>query len=206
MGVDITGWIECRRSFMLAGETTPWQAAISLDFLFHGRNYDAFGCLFGVQNYANFRPVAAEWGLPADVSPRVKEEHQHWDGVRLAGQAGSAGPRSRPLIGKSRQSCRMPAFTGTTGRRMAASSLFEGKAAWDKNFAEAVGHTLGEGIVGRRTWPEGQEWEINSKIYRSDRLRRKDARGSGAVAFAVMEALASNYGDDGVRMIVWFYW
>jgi hypothetical protein len=206
MGVDITGWIECRQFFMLAGETTPWQAAISLDFLFHGRNYDAFGCLFGVQNYANFRPVAAARGLPADVSPRVKEEHQHWGGVRLAGQARSAEPRSKPLIGKSRQ-IDLPDARIHWYRRAADGGLvFEGKAAWDKNFAEAVGHTLGEGIVGRRTWPEGQEWEINGKIYRSARLQRKDARGSWAVAFAVVEALASNYGDDGVRMIVWFYW
>src|SRR4051812_20794663 len=48
-----------------------WQAAISLDFLNITRDYDAFGCLFGVMNYAGFRPVAADRGLPDDASPDV---------------------------------------------------------------------------------------------------------------------------------------
>jgi hypothetical protein len=203
MGVDITIWIECRQSFMLAGETTPWQAAISLDFLFYGRNYDAFGCLFGVQNYANFRPVAAERGLPADISPQVKEEHQHW------GEAFGASWISWAEIKAIdwEEPAALPEARIHWYRRAADGSLvFVGKAAWDRDCAEAVGHTLGEEIVGRGTWPEGQEWEINGKIYRSEHLRRKNARGSWTVVFAVMEALASNYGDDGVRMIVWFYW
>jgi hypothetical protein len=86
------------------------------------------------------------------------------------------------------------------------SLVYKGKAAWDRDFAEAVGHSLIEGVFGARTWPEGQEWKIKGKIYRSERLRRKDVLSSWKAAFQVMEALASNYGDDGVRMIVWFYW
>ena len=75
MGTDISGFVECR-SWRLHedGEDTPWRAAIDLFFLNITRNYDAFGCLFGIRNYANFRPLATERGLPADASEAVRAE------------------------------------------------------------------------------------------------------------------------------------
>nr|BBH93794.1 hypothetical protein KTA_19930 [Thermogemmatispora argillosa] len=204
MGVDISGWIECRRSFLREGETTPWQPAIRLGFLFHDRSYDAFGCLFGVRNYANFRPVAEERGLPEDVSPAVREEYERWgEGVFGAGWITWAEIKAIDW----EEPAELPDARIHRYRRAEDGSLiYEGKAAWDRDFAQAVDHSLIEGIFGTRTWPEGQEWEINGKVYRSVRLRRKDARPSWEVTFAVMEALARNYGDDGVRMIVWFSW
>jgi hypothetical protein len=37
-------------------------------------DYDMFGCLFGVMNYANFKPIAPERGLPADSSEQIRQE------------------------------------------------------------------------------------------------------------------------------------
>ncbi|RAQ97019.1 hypothetical protein [Thermogemmatispora tikiterensis] len=204
MGVDITGWIECRQFFLLESETTPWQPAISLGFLFHDRNYDAFGCLFGVKNYANFRPVAQGRGLPGDVSPEVQAEYERWSDEAF-GTSWISWAEIKAIDWE--EPAELPDARIHRYRRAEDGSLiFDGKAGWDKDFAEAVGHSLIEGVLGACTWPEGQEWEIKGKIYRSVRLRRKDTRASWEVTFSVMEALARHYGDDGVRMIVWFYW
>src|SRR5437870_9162928 len=33
-----------------------------------------FGCLFGVMNFANFRPIAPERGIPSDTSEEVSHD------------------------------------------------------------------------------------------------------------------------------------
>ena len=72
MGCDITGWVEF-------SDTTPnrrhaegaqWWAIISAGLVL-GRNYALFGSLFGVRNELGFIPVAADRGLPSDLSERA---------------------------------------------------------------------------------------------------------------------------------------
>src|SRR5450755_2279415 len=67
MGTDITGYIEVKFEW-----NEYWQAAIDLFWLYEGQ-YDSFACLFGVRNYAGFRPLAQDRGLPFDISPEVKQ-------------------------------------------------------------------------------------------------------------------------------------
>lgn len=66
MGADIHGWIEAWDKYIPA-----WQGLMSFEFLVN-RNYDIFGCLFGVRNYACFMPVAANRGLPTDISSPIQ--------------------------------------------------------------------------------------------------------------------------------------
>ncbi|WP_297153093.1 hypothetical protein [Thermogemmatispora sp.] len=140
MGVDITGWIECRQFFLLKSEATPWRPATSLRFLFHDRNYDAFGCLFGVKNYANFRPVAQGRGLPEDVSPEVQAEYERW-GDGAFGTSWITWAEIKAIDWE--EPAELPdARIHRYLRAEDGSLIFEGKAAWDKNFAEAVGHSL----------------------------------------------------------------
>ena len=73
MGMDIS--VECRAWHLdEEGGNAGWQAAIDLYFLNITRNYDAFECLFGMRNYANFRPLAAKRGMPSDASETVRAE------------------------------------------------------------------------------------------------------------------------------------
>lgn len=75
MGTEISGFVECRASHLHEeGRVSAWRVAIDLFLLNITRNYDAFGCLFGVRNYADFRPLAADRGLPADASETVRAE------------------------------------------------------------------------------------------------------------------------------------
>jgi hypothetical protein len=57
LGTDIHGYIEVKLDYDGTLEE-HWQAAINLFWLYEGSDYDAFGCFFGVRNYANFRPIA----------------------------------------------------------------------------------------------------------------------------------------------------
>ena len=78
MGTDITGAIECRPWPKFNPEGS-WVYAIALDLLYTGRSYDAFGCLFGVRNYAGFRPLAPDRGLPEDTTEETRRLTQRWD-------------------------------------------------------------------------------------------------------------------------------
>lgn len=79
MGCDITGWVEF-------SDTTPsrqhaegaqWWGVINAGLLL-GRNYALFGSLFGVRNTTGFDPVAADRGLPSDLSMRTGRDAQ-WE-------------------------------------------------------------------------------------------------------------------------------
>ncbi len=70
MGTDITGWIECRRKLI---DDETWDSVINLDFVYLGRDYNAFGYLFGIRSTAKVQPIAAKRGLPLDSSPQVKK-------------------------------------------------------------------------------------------------------------------------------------
>ena len=79
MGTDISGYIECRERPLRPDASGTWRAAIDLDLLYGDRDYDAFGCLFGVRNYATFRPLAAGRGLPRDLSDTVRQAAESWE-------------------------------------------------------------------------------------------------------------------------------
>ncbi|MFF3577850.1 hypothetical protein [Streptomyces mirabilis] len=68
MGTDIHDGIEFRHpgtgTEYYDGE--PWVAALDIWPLYDETDYAAFGCLFGVRNYAGFQPLAPGRGLPVD--------------------------------------------------------------------------------------------------------------------------------------------
>jgi hypothetical protein len=195
MGTDIHGWVEIKMPW-----SEHWYEIIRVGLLLN-RSYDIFGCLFGVRNYANFAPIAAHRGIPVDASEVVKQEagneydHSHsWITWAEIKQIDWEEPAELP-------DSRIHRY----GRDEQGNLVLESKASWDRDFAAQVGYSIAEGVSGTRTWPEGQEWEINGKIYRSERMKRGDVLGSDwRTLFKMMEALAEQYGDDHVRLIVWF--
>lgn len=46
---------------------------------FDWRSYGMFGFLAGVRNYSKAEPIAKGRGVPADLSPEVKESEESWD-------------------------------------------------------------------------------------------------------------------------------
>ncbi|WP_126638171.1 hypothetical protein [Embleya hyalina] len=203
MGTDISGFLEYRAS---QDDQEPiWYTAHDLDSLNGNRDYDAFGCLFGVRNYANFRPLAAGRGLPTDASAAVSARFGQltgWygeDGVHgttwITWAEVKAVDWDERAVGPDR---RLHEY-----RRTANGLRLTGKSSWSRAFAEAVGLRRGED----REWPEGSEWLVGDTLYRSVTLRRKDAiteTGEWQPVWKAMETLATPYGDDNVRLVVWF--
>ncbi|MEU8763559.1 hypothetical protein [Streptomyces sp. NPDC048659] len=203
MGTDISGFIEYRTSE--GGKEAAWYVAHDLDSLNDTRNYDAFGCLFGVRNYANFRPLAAHRGLPGDVSAalgaRFAQLAEWYGGDGFHGHTWITWGEVKAVDWEERAEKpdkRLHQYHETPqGRRMM------GKSGWSPAFAKAVGLTKGE----EREWPEGSEWLVGDVLYRSVVLRRKDAvtaTGEWQPVWRAMGDLAERHGDDNVRLVVWF--
>ncbi|MGW6707397.1 hypothetical protein ACWGDE_21245 [Streptomyces sp. NPDC054956] len=205
MGTDIHGFVEC-----LDEDDRLWTAAIDIDLLYHGRDYDAFGCLFGIRNYAGFRPLAEDRGIPDDASEAVRASFAEW---------GSDG-HSPTWIGWSellRVDWSEPAARVDERiheyRRTEDGWVMTGKSAWNPRVAEVAGLS----IVREPGWlftyeahdlPEGTEWpDGEDRLYRIGRITRDAAvrrDGSWKPLWTVMETLAGLYGPENVRLTVWF--
>jgi hypothetical protein len=49
-----------------------------------------------------------------------------------------------------------------------------------------------------------QEWDRGEVVYRRERMKRKDIKVPWEVLFHFLETLAAQFGDDHVRLVVWF--
>ncbi|MFJ9703893.1 hypothetical protein [Streptomyces sp. NPDC101234] len=105
MGTDIYGGIEFRHPY--AGtedhDGEPWVTAMDLWPLYDETDYTAFGLLFGVRNYAGFRPLAAGRGLPADLSSNMRSVLCSWldQGEMDSASRVSWAERRQASIGRS---------------------------------------------------------------------------------------------------------
>lgn len=76
MGTDINGWIEYKD----VDNLDEWYPAISLDVVYPvGRDYSAFGYLFGVRKVFT-QLVAAKRGIPEDASTQIRSAATHSTG------------------------------------------------------------------------------------------------------------------------------
>jgi hypothetical protein len=204
MGTDISGAIECRRVFRdppQYASRKDWEFAIGLDRVYDSRDYDSFGCLFGVMNFAGFEPVAAERGFPADMAHET------------AGLA-ARGPCSSPTwvtwaeiaaVDWSEPAVRPDARIHQYVRDEAGVWRPRGKAGLNPQFARLVGMSPEEAAAAR--WPDGSEWRDRDVLYRAETMTRADAvrrDGHWRPVWSVMETLATLHGPDKVRLVVWF--
>ncbi|MFB7239342.1 hypothetical protein ACFCXK_31760 [Streptomyces sp. NPDC056269] len=204
MGTDISGFLEYRAP---QDDQEPiWYSAHGLSSLNDNvRNYDAFGCLFGVRNYANFRPLAAGRGFPADASATVSARF-----AQLTEWYGEDGFHSTTWITWAEvkavdwnEPAEKPDSRLHQYRQTSSGLRMTGKSSWSRAFAEAVGLEAGE----VREWPEGSERLVGDTLYRSATIHRRDAvteTGEWQPVWEAMRELAELHGDDNVRLIVWF--
>ncbi|MEV5974135.1 hypothetical protein [Streptomyces sp. NPDC051921] len=188
MGTDIYGHVECLPTHRRLDEedVSGWRRAVDLDLLYGGRCYDAFGCLFGVRNHAGFRPLAADRGLPGDVSAEVLSAYESWGpsayGASWIGWAELARVDWDEL--GERVDARVHAFS------RAGAWVLTGKGFWDPEDR-----------------PEGSEWLQDGRLFRRARTSRRDAvqtDGAWEPLWATMRTLAEIHGEEHVRLVVWF--
>ncbi|MFJ6405661.1 hypothetical protein ACIQK9_09035 [Streptomyces hydrogenans] len=209
MVTDINGFLEYRAAE--DGRGPAWHTAQDLGSLYDGCSYDAFGCLFGVRDYANFRPLAAHRGLPADVSGSPGARYS-----QLTERHGDGGFHDASWITWAElkaidwdEPAEKPDSRLHTYRRTPVGFRFTGKSTWSRAFAEAVGPRQGQVRLDPgegQEWPEGSEWLIGDTLYRSVTLRRRDAfpHAEWRPVWHAMKTLAARHGDNAVRLVVWF--
>lgn len=210
MGVDVCGWIECQNPDPdLDSGDEPWSAAIDIHFLTQGRDYDAFGSLFGeglLGNSSGLRPIAPRRGLPPDVSAQVRADaDRSADGA--SGHSWVTWAEIQAIdwdeLGEQPDR-RVHIYT----RDADGTLRFETKALYDAALTEGLRAVVdkeeAESQLSPRIWQAGAEWELGGKVYRVERLSRSETREFWSGVFFFMEYLARRYGADGVRLVVWF--
>ncbi|MFJ8023911.1 hypothetical protein [Streptomyces sp. NPDC096311] len=206
MSTDIHGGIE----FCHPGTGTdyydgePWVAAMDLWPLYDETDYAAFGCLFGVRNYAGFRPLAPGRGLPVDLStglrsqlgPSAVPDDLHSASWVSWAELASIDPTTTPDHFIGRLTWRPKSPPSIPHQHLVSDT-------WPPEVLSAVGVPPADlrEATGRVEWTAGEL----SCTY--------EPLTVGAVlghethwphVFAVMKALAGRFGDDGVRLVVAF--
>ncbi|HLG61180.1 MAG TPA: hypothetical protein VKY19_04550 [Ktedonosporobacter sp.] len=212
MGWDITGFIECRQQNTQEPDAS-WAMIENLYPLYRGRNYDSFGCLFGWKNFAHFRPIARGRGLPPDVSPEIRNAYAEAEEY-AAGTTWISWSEIK-AIDWEEESEQADSRIHRYERNEQGELVYKGKAAWSREFMELVNSqqleteagtmlSIMEALFVMPTRPEGQQWEKGNVVYKAEKLKRKEACSDWHGVFDAMQKLATTYGDDGVRLVVWF--
>lgn len=215
MGWDIRPTVEVRLPWLEdLPDQPPWYPIMDAGPLF-GRDSEAFGCLFGVPGRSAFSPVAAERGLPPDVSIRVQEEAKKYANSDVAGFCypswvtwaeleqvdwDEVEPGSLPVLHRF---VRDAGGGWAPDTEVARSSVSTDATSWDM----AVDEEMDESVFGSGiTWKHGQEWLVGDRLYRAVYPTRRDALNDEVWSlFAIMRELAKRFTSEGVRLVVWFY-
>lgn len=206
VSTDIHGGIEFRHPGVGTDcyDGEPWVAAMDLWPLYDETDYAAFGCLFGVRNYAGFQPLAPDRGLPSDLSSGMRAELGPW-------------AESGALHGASWVSWAELAAIDL----MAAPDQFIGRLTWRTKTTPSTGYrqlvsdpwpsevlsTVGEPPRDTRDATSRVEWTTGELTCMYEPLTMGAVLGPETHwphVFAVMRALAGRFGDDGVRLVVAF--
>ncbi len=200
MGTDIHGWIEIALQ-PFPEDDKSWVALVDVLFLFW-RDYDLFGCLFGVRNYADFRPLAPDRGIPEDASTTVREgffkeaENPSWI---LWSELKAVDWEEETLT----PHVRLNEYHYDENGEL---KLYQSGGGWTTDIEKATGVTRDQFWAPDHHWLEGQEWEFEGKIFRTERIKRKVVlNGSFKDVMAIMQVLGNRFGDENVRLVVWFY-
>jgi hypothetical protein len=206
VGTDIYGAVEVRNPDRDGIEEydTLWVHGIDLYPLYAGGDYQSLGCLFGVRNWNGWDPVAAGRGLPDDVSEQVRTSYEYLARIDAAIHAATwiTWPELRDLDMSVTPRARGVLDVNADGKSL--HHLYRIEDTWpdeviDRYGPPPIGATPAD--AGYGTWQQDTTTFVYRQVTRHDVLG--PATGWEHV-FAVMRALAARFGDDGVRLVVWF--
>ncbi|MFD9724245.1 hypothetical protein [Streptomyces sp. NPDC059072] len=201
MGTDISGFIECRWDRWLDEDDRQWHAAVDIMHLYNGRSYRAFGALFGMRNDA-FRPLAPYRDLPPDASKETRAHFEDWGYGQswITWAELSAADWDEPALEPN------DGIHEHRRNSMGHWELYNDNISLDR-FAELSSSTDPHALYeASRGYPEGTEWHDGDVLFRTGRLRRKDAvlENEWEPIWSVMRTLAAIHGDEAVRLVVCF--
>ena len=183
---DIYGAVEIR-------SVGIWLSVIDISSLLM-KHFDLHGCLFGIDNYAGYSPLFADRGLPPDCSDAILTDTQQymsenghpswvlWSELRVVDWQERAPVRDQRI---------------TEFIREEESEIKVTKWLNDPNWAWV-----------RAALDRDPEAEIlaDGRVFRRLVLRRSDCLVDTdfPLLMELMACLAERFGDDNVRMVVWF--
>ena len=206
MSTDIHGGIEFRHpgadTDYYDGE--PWVTAMDLWPLYDQTDYAAFGCLFGVRNYAGFQPLAPDRGLPVDLSRGMRSQLEPWvasEDLHRASwvswaELASLDPATTPnhFIGR------------LTWHAKSLPSILHQQLVPDPWPSETLA-AVGAPPPDLHSTTGHAEWTTDEVMCTYEPLTVGAVLGPETHwphVFAVMKALAGRFGADGVRLVVAF--
>lgn len=185
MGVDLNGMVEvCEHGY--------WFGVINADVLIR-RHYDLFGLLFGVTNYAGFRPLFADRGLPADCDLVLRRRYESLPDEYFAA-------------------------SWVTFEELAAMDWTKDAEGMDERIhrykvePDGAEHYAGKALPSAFPEPVWQSVQATGCcvqpgwIYRKGRISRANAREGTKfdLLLQLMKVLADHFGKSNVRLVVFF--
>src|SRR5688572_17683382 len=183
MATDIHGWVEIYN-------TGSWDGVIYIEWLVE-QNYKLFGSFFGVQSSGEPAPFAARRGLPEDVS----EEAQHDFGVWKSA-AHSPSWIGYHEIGQIDWTQRVIDYWKLNAYHMENGTIM---------FYDRTLFNLPQD--DRIENPEAFYIDENDPLLEPLKTTLQiilDNTPGWKLLFAMMKQLAERYGNEGVRLVVWF--
>jgi hypothetical protein len=200
MGIDISGWIEVRT--VPSSPDPAWDAIVDSGMLLD-RSYDLFGCLFGVANYAHFRPIAPLRGIPDTAADRVMGEVQAWS-------SGGLWPTWITLPEIHAMDLDEPALYADSRLWHEPLTATEPVRNGTKSFgASAVMAPIGMveevGLGVLPVWAPDLVWEERGMRLRTGILTRREVLTPDWWRLVrIMDVLGEQFGPEHVRLVVWF--
>jgi len=179
-----------------------WQLEVDLLDFRPPRDYVAWDCLFGVRGTGDVeRPLFADRGLPDDVSDPVREtavgDYQHSHTYVTWADAGAAD-WDAPLASR-------PAWYWAHRSDPGGEHLVRVTPTLREAAAQTFGGDL---LLAPPEWPPGAQVHLDGAIYRpvvlTARMLAPPDEGCWAQVWRAMRGLAAQYGDEQVRLVVWF--
>ncbi|MEU1181565.1 hypothetical protein ABZ464_28765 [Streptomyces sp. NPDC005820] len=182
----------------------PWVAAMDLWPLYDQTDYAAFGCLFGVRNYAGFQPLAPDRGLPVDLSRGMRSQLELWV---AAGDLHGASWVSWAELASLDPATTPDHFIGRlTWHTKSLPSILHQQLVPDPWPSEALA-AVGTPPPDLHSTRGRVEWNTAEVMCVYEPLTVGAVLGPETHwphVLAVMKALAGRFGDDGVRLVVAF--
>jgi hypothetical protein len=203
MGTDINGWVEVQAFPEFPDD--PWVAVVDIGMLL-GRDYDLFGCLFGVMNFAHFRPIVPLRGLSANASTVVQQETS----AAAAYDDGMLWPTwiSLPEIqALDQDELALYPDSRITKGVLTGDPSRAGKAGWSAGitYPPSRGSIDYPGVGARAIYDAGLVWEENGMRMSTHILTRREVLSVEWWRLVrMMELLGEQFGSEHVRLVVWF--
>lgn len=207
MGCDIHGLIEVNwygkyeDNYEEGKEPVDWKCAIDNIGFWVGRSYDTFGLLFGIRNYANFDPVAPKRGIPEESSERLDDR---LDPYREENRIGAVSCHSHSYL--TLKELNEIDWEQPTEKEDSRIRIYNEDDELQMKAAQ-IGSLSDEEVQriedGEEVVKEGSDGEVRK--YRREKMKKEDAlSGAWEKLIEQMEMFGETYGEENVRLVVWF--